>query len=67
MKVSRRGKDLAVRIPVSVTRALGLKAGDEIDMKTVGTQLLELALVERRDDNARSSSQNETDFDPLRK
>lgn len=32
MKVGRRGKDLAVRIPAKLVRELNLKAGDDIEV-----------------------------------
>jgi antitoxin MazE len=36
MKVSRRGNNLAVRLPAAVVEALNLKAGDEIDIRVTG-------------------------------
>jgi len=32
MKIGRRGKDLAVQIPVALVRQLDLKKGDEVDV-----------------------------------
>lgn len=43
MKVSKRGKDLAVRLPVAIVRALELKAGDEIDVHIVGKRQLQVS------------------------
>ncbi|WP_199553476.1 AbrB/MazE/SpoVT family DNA-binding domain-containing protein [Sandaracinobacteroides hominis] len=33
MQIARWGNSLAVRIPVDVARALGIKEGDDVDMK----------------------------------
>lgn len=35
MQVAKWGNSLAVRIPVDVVRALGLKEGDEIDLRAL--------------------------------
>lgn len=35
MQVAKWGNSLAVRIPADVARALGLKAGDEIDLRAL--------------------------------
>jgi antitoxin component of MazEF toxin-antitoxin module len=47
MKVSTRGKGLAVRLPVSLVRELNLKSGDEIDIHAVERLSW---IVQRRDD-----------------
>ena len=36
MKIGRRGKDAAVRIPATVVRELDLAAGDEIELLPLG-------------------------------
>ena len=36
MQVSRWGNSLAVRLPVAVVEALGLKEGDDIEIHVVG-------------------------------
>lgn len=36
MQVSKWGNSLAVRLPASVVDALGLKAGDDIDIQVAG-------------------------------
>jgi antitoxin MazE len=36
MRVSKRGSSLAVRIPAALVKELELKAGDEIELVTVG-------------------------------
>lgn len=43
MKVSKRGKDLAVRLPVHVIKALDLKQGDEIDIHIAGPRQLHIS------------------------
>lgn len=42
MRVGKRGKDLAVRIPAAVVKAMGLQIGDEVDLKVVGLRKFEL-------------------------
>lgn len=42
MKVSKRGKDLAVRLPAAVVKALDLKQGDEIDVHIMGARQLHI-------------------------
>jgi antitoxin MazE len=36
MQVSKWGNSLAIRLPVSVVQALGLKEGDEVEVHVVG-------------------------------
>lgn len=38
MQVSRWGNSLAIRLPAAVVEALGLKAGDEIEVHVQGTR-----------------------------
>ena len=38
MQVSKWGNSLAVRLPAAVVNALGLKAGDDIEIVVVGTR-----------------------------
>jgi len=45
MQVSKWGNSLAIRLPASVVEALGLKEGDNIDIKIAGTGTFE---VERK-------------------
>jgi antitoxin MazE len=45
MQVSKWGNSLAIRLPASVVEALGLKEGDNIDIKVAGTGAFE---VERK-------------------
>ncbi|MFA7263920.1 MAG: AbrB/MazE/SpoVT family DNA-binding domain-containing protein [Caulobacter sp.] len=42
MHVGKRGKDLAVRIPVAVVKAMNLKPGDEVDLKVLGPREFQL-------------------------
>ncbi len=43
MQVCRWGNSLAVRLPVAVVEALGLKEGEEIEIHVVGERVLEVA------------------------
>ena len=43
MKVSKRGKGLAVRLPAAVVKVLDLKQGDEIDIHIKGLHQLEIS------------------------
>lgn len=36
MQVSKWGNSLAIRLPAAVVQALGLKAGDEVEVHVVG-------------------------------
>jgi antitoxin component of MazEF toxin-antitoxin module len=47
MRVGRRGKDLAVRIPKALVRELGLKESDEVDLTILG--LRQLGIAPRRE------------------
>jgi antitoxin MazE len=38
MQIAKWGNSLAVRVPVDVVRALGLKEGDEIDLVALDTK-----------------------------
>ena len=43
MKVAKWGNSLAIRLPAAVVEALGLKEGDEIDVRVSKDSALELA------------------------
>lgn len=43
MKVAKWGNSLAIRLPAAVVEALGLKEGDEIDVRVSKESALELA------------------------
>jgi antitoxin MazE len=42
MQVSKWGNSLAVRLPASVTAALGLKEGDDIEIQVAGRGAFEI-------------------------
>jgi antitoxin MazE len=42
MQISRWGNSLAVRLPVAVVEALGLREGDEIDIRVVGERAFDI-------------------------
>jgi antitoxin MazE len=42
MQVCKWGNSLAVRLPVSVVEALGLKEGDNIEIDVAGARLFEI-------------------------
>jgi antitoxin MazE len=42
MRVAKWGNSLAVRLPVAVVEALGLKDGDEVEITVAGTRQLEV-------------------------
>ncbi len=42
MQVSKWGNSLAVRLPAPVVKALGLKAGDEIEIHVAGERAFEV-------------------------
>jgi antitoxin MazE len=43
MQVSKWGNSLAVRLPVAVVEALGLKDGDEIEIRVHGHRTFEIS------------------------
>jgi antitoxin MazE len=43
MQVSKWGNSLAIRLPAKLVAELGLKEGDEIDVRTASERLLEIA------------------------
>lgn len=42
MQVAKWGNSLAVRLPAAVVEALGLKEGDEIDIKVAGERAFDI-------------------------
>lgn len=42
MQVSKWGNSLAIRLPVAVVKALGLKEGDDIEVKIAENRLFEV-------------------------
>jgi antitoxin MazE len=42
MQVAKWGNSLAVRLPVTVVEALGLKEGDEIDIRIAGERAFDI-------------------------
>ena len=43
MQIARWGNSLAVRLPAAVVKALGLKEGDDIEIRIAGERTFELA------------------------
>lgn len=43
MRVSKWGNSLAVRLPSAVVNALGLKEGDEIQIRVAGARVFEVS------------------------
>ena len=49
MQVAKWGNSLAVRLPSAVVEALGLKEGDEIDIKVAGERAFDVELDRSRE------------------
>jgi antitoxin MazE len=49
MQVAKWGNSLAVRLPSAVVEALGLKEGDEIDIKIAGERAFDIELDRSRE------------------
>jgi antitoxin MazE len=49
MQVARWGNSLAVRLPASVVEALGLKEGDDIEIRVAGERAFDVALDRGRE------------------
>lgn len=43
MQVAKWGNSLAIRLPAAVVRALGLKEGDEIEVRVAGERNFDIA------------------------
>ena len=50
MKVAQWGESLAVKLPNEVVEQLGLKSGDEIDVKVSLAPVLDSEVLRRRED-----------------
>jgi antitoxin MazE len=50
MRVAKWGASLAIRIPAAVTKALNLRAGDEIEIHVAGSRRFGLARKPGRDE-----------------
>lgn len=48
MQVSKWGNSLAVRLPSAVVEALGLKEGDEIQIRVAGARVFEVSRDQTR-------------------
>jgi len=53
MKIAKWGNSLAMRLPASVVAALGLEAGDEIEIRVAGARAFEIARKPDRDELVR--------------
>jgi antitoxin MazE len=42
LRVSKWGNSLAIRLPARIVEALGLKAGDEVELHVVGQRAFEI-------------------------
>jgi antitoxin MazE len=51
VQVAKWGNSLAIRIPAAVVEALGLKAGDEIEIKVANRQEMHLTRKLTREDH----------------
>lgn len=50
MHVSKWGNSLAIRLPASVVAALGLKDGDEIEIRVAGSRCFEVSRDQSREE-----------------
>jgi antitoxin MazE len=50
MQVSKWGNSLAVRLPVAIVEALGLREGDEIEIEVADRRHFKVARDRRRDE-----------------
>jgi antitoxin MazE len=48
MQVSKWGNSLAVRLPKTLVEAMGLKAGDDVDLVAIGRHELGLSKIDKR-------------------
>jgi antitoxin MazE len=52
MQVGKWGNSLALRLPQAVVEALGLKAGDEVEVTIAGERVLEVTSERRKRERA---------------
>ena len=52
MQVSKWGNRLAIRLPAAVVEVLGLKEGDDIDIRVAGSRKLDVRRADARDAEA---------------
>jgi antitoxin MazE len=50
MQVSKWGNSLAIRLPRSVVKALGLKEGDDVEITVAGMRRFEVSRDRRREE-----------------
>ena len=50
MKVAKWGNSLAIRLPAVVVDIMGLKEGDEIDVRVAGTDAIQVERTQRLED-----------------
>ena len=43
LRVEKQGDSLVLRLPVDIVEALGLKTGDELELRITGTRAVEIA------------------------
>jgi antitoxin MazE len=48
MQVSKWGNSLAVRLPAAIVEALGLKDGDQIEIRVAGRRVFEVSRDQRK-------------------
>ena len=49
MQVSKWGNSLAVRLPAAIVEALGLKDGDQIEIRVAGRRVFEVSRDQHRE------------------
>jgi len=49
MQVSKWGNSLAIRLPAAVVEALGLKDGDQIEIRVAGRRVFEVSRDQRKE------------------
>jgi len=49
MQVSKWGNSLAVRLPAAIVEALGLKDGDQIEIRVAGRRVFEVSRDQRKE------------------
>ena len=49
MQVSKWGNSLAIRLPAAVVEALGLKDGDQIEIRVAGRRIFEVSRDQRKE------------------
>ena len=65
MRVAKWGNALAIRLPIAVVRELGLKEGDQVDIRVSGERAFVVAREPRPKESPAAASSSSTAMRPM--